>query len=132
MTETFVSKQDPVGLHSNGAVYPQTSQGKIQERTQGNPTLMLGIGTAVPEFSASQDEACAFMEKVLTASVALENPEGKAPLGLLRRIYAHSGIECRHSVLGDYMKDDPANFVFFPKNWALAPSPGTAARMAAY
>ncbi len=50
-------------------------------------------------------------------------------VGFLEKIYAASGIEKRHSVVADYAKTDPAEFEFYPKNWALDPFPTTAARM---
>lgn len=53
-------------------------------------------------------------------------------VSLLKRLYSNSGIEKRHSVLGDYTKTDPRDFSFFPRNWELTPFPGTAARMNAY
>ena len=90
----------------------------------------MGIGTAVPPYSASQDRAFQFMSRVFSAG---GNPENDASLlAFMKRIYEHSGIEKRHSVLSDYLQDDPGRFTFFPTNWGLDPVPSTARRMQMY
>jgi len=88
-------------------------------------TILRGIGTAVPPYAADQQTACAFMQRVLSASF----PEAADRLGLLKRLYSRSGIERRHSVMADYVCDNPDDFQFFPNNWMLDPFPTTAARM---
>lgn len=93
-------------------------------------TLLLGIGTAVPPHAATQTQAHDFMRSVMIAASS-DTTEGP-PLGLLKRIYTHSGIEKRHSVLADYTQSDPARFEFFPKTWDMVPQPTTADRMNKY
>lgn len=69
------------------------------------------------------------------ASVAEATLKGRrraVTLEFLNGIYATSGIEKRHSVLGDYTKDDPEDFDFYPANWSLEPFPTTEARMKLY
>jgi len=44
-------------------------------------------------------------------------------------LYRKSGIDSRHSVLDDFQTEEVSDFTFFPKNKALNPFPGTAARM---
>jgi len=91
--------------------------------------MLLGIGTAVPEIVGTQEIALAFMEQVMEANRAVE---AKSLIPVMRRIYRHSGIERRHTVLTDYACESPDDFTFFPQNWALDPFPGTAERMALY
>ncbi|GAB4323169.1 MAG: type III polyketide synthase [Candidatus Sumerlaeia bacterium] len=93
-------------------------------------TVLYGIGTALPPCYGSQEEALAFMERVMEA--ALAPAELPAVLSFLRRLYRRSGIERRHTILADYTKSDPAEFTFFPRNWALRPFPSTQARMKVY
>jgi predicted naringenin-chalcone synthase len=123
MTETLSPKQLPITA-------PLTTTKPAANTEPKTPTFLLGIGTAVPQHYATQDQARDFMHQVLSASAS--DTTTTPPLGLLKRIYAHSGIEKRHSVIGDYTKSDPADFTFYPPNWALEPAPTTAARMAQY
>ncbi len=64
-----------------------------------------GIGTANPEFSASQQEALQFMIKHsgLTEQQNLR----------LQSIYESSGIDRRYSVIPDYQKNSAQDFTFF-------------------
>lgn len=55
-----------------------------------------------------------------------DNPKA---LSLLRKIHNQSGIETRYSVIEDFLKDNPEEFIFFPKNWSLEPFPTTEQRM---
>lgn len=82
-------------------------------------TRLCGLGTAVPRHSAGQRQICRFLTRV-------------TGIDSLKKLYAASGIARRHSVLADYGENDPRDFAFFPKNWALEPFPSTAARMAVY
>lgn len=93
-------------------------------------SVIYGIGQATPPYSGSQEEALAFMERVVSASL----PSGPAQgvLAFMSRLYRRSGIERRHTVLADYTKRDPADFEFFPRNWALRPFPSTQDRMRMY
>lgn len=94
---------------------------QLSQRT----TALLGIGTAVPAYSGTQSVICGFMEKVMRASRIAD----RRKLSVFRRIYERSGIERRHLALSDYFQDEPELFEFYPKNQALEPFPGTAARM---
>lgn len=91
--------------------------------------MLLGIGTAVPAFSAPQSQVCEFMKQALLAAYASRAERYSA---FLEQIYAHSGIEKRYSVLQDYGCFDPRRFQFFPASWTLQPSPSTAKRMEVY
>ena len=92
-------------------------------------TRLYGVGTAVPPFSIGQAAVCKFMSSVLESA---DQSLSAKPAGWMERLYAASGIENRCSVLPDYTKENPEDFEFFPKNWALEPFPTTAARMKVY
>lgn len=94
------------------------------------PAFLLGVGSAAPAYSATQEQALEFMERVAAAS--LPPGEARAMGALLKRIYTRSAIKRRHSVLPDYVASSPQEFSFYPKNHALEPQPTTAARMAAF
>ncbi len=66
------------------------------------------------------------------AEATLQGRRRAVTLDFLEKIYASSGITKRHSVLADYTKDSPADFEFYPPNWALEPFPTTATRMKVY
>jgi predicted naringenin-chalcone synthase len=100
------------------------------------------IGTALPRYRGRQSDAAEFFKKVAEAAVAGEAAPGNGGGGARRgdaraahaaidRIYRRSAIESRQSVLEDYLRE-PADFSFFPRNWALHPSPSTGARMELY
>lgn len=48
------------------------------------------------------------------------------------RIYSNSGVSERHTVLPDFLRDDPSRFSFFPGNRSLAPLPSIEDRMKVY
>jgi predicted naringenin-chalcone synthase len=96
----------------------------IHEELQPKPTWLLGLGSAVPQYGASQEQARAFMEAALCASY----PQGTVPVGLLRRIYQNSGIDRRHSVVADYIEPTDRR-TFFSSSTDLEPFPTTAKRM---
>ena len=83
------------------------------------PAYILGIGTAVPEYAYSQDFALDF-------NLNVEGTTGRQKK-FMKRIYAGSAIETRHSVIADYGRD-PADFTFFPPNASLKPEPSTKER----
>ncbi|MDD5303104.1 MAG: type III polyketide synthase [Elusimicrobia bacterium] len=88
---------------------------------------LYGLGTALPPHEAGQPAVKRFMASL--AGATLKGRRRAVTLGFLEKIYASSGIANRHSVLADYAKDSPADFEFYPSNWALEPFPTTAARM---
>jgi alpha-pyrone synthase len=101
-------------------------------------TFLQAIGTAVPRYSASQAFAAEFNKRVAQAyrTGAFNGGDGegdrRAPSpGVIDRIFKQSAIESRSSVLADYLRE-PHEFDFYPKNWALYPSPSTSARMELY
>jgi len=80
------------------------------------PTYLHSIQTAVPESSYSQDEA---------ADVMLGSLEpGSRASKLVHRIYAHSGIEKRHSVIEDLRSDSGGDFIDASGHFR-SPSTGT-------
>ena len=91
---------------------------------------LFGLGTALPPHQAGQPAVKRFMASL--AEATLQGRRRAVTLDFLDKIYASSGIAKRHSVLADYAKDSPADFEFFPTNWALDPFPTTAARMEVY
>ncbi len=97
---------------------------------QPGVSRILGIGTALPGHALKQALAERFYTRVLER--AAPTRERDRALRLAHRIYPHSGIETRHSVLPDYAADDPADFAFYPPNWELEPFPTTAQRMQVY
>ncbi len=78
-----------------------------------------GIETAVPETSYPQ-------EQIGTVMLAQIDPESKGAR-LLRRVYKHSGIEKRHSVIRDYA-DGKHDGLFFDASSDSYKSPTTGAR----
>lgn len=93
-------------------------------------TRLYGLGTSLPAYSDSQDNAHAFMSQVIDA-VADEDECDRAQF-YLEQIVANSGVSRRFSPISDFSCTDPAEFTFFPKNWALAPTVSTARRMMMY
>ncbi|MFA6029677.1 MAG: type III polyketide synthase [Elusimicrobiota bacterium] len=91
---------------------------------------LYGLGTALPPNQAGQPVVKRFMASL--AEATLEGRRRAVTLDLLEKIYAASGITRRHSVLSDYAKDSPAEFEFYPPNWALEPFPSTEMRMKVY
>ncbi len=91
------------------------------------------IGTAVPAYSAAQSDAAEFFKKVASAmpADATRTANGHRSTSAIDRLYKHSAIKSRSSVLADYTRE-PSEFSFFPRNWSLSPSPSTAARMEIY
>ncbi|MEM7678696.1 MAG: type III polyketide synthase, partial [Myxococcota bacterium] len=82
----------------------------------------------MPEYRRRQEDIAAFMARVAEAQA------GCSPkfVRYLHRLSRMSAIRHRHTVVSDYGRTDPADFDFFPKNWALQPSPSTADRMVLY
>lgn len=82
---------------------------------------IVSIGLANPGDPIDQSAIADFMK----VAHELDEEEGRK-LGFL---YRKSGINTRHSVLKDFSKRDPAEFLFFPKDSQLEAFPGTKARM---
>ena len=76
---------------------------------------ILDIHTAVPEHAYSQEFALEFLSSLPVF--------GEKERQFLQRLYRGTGIERRHTVIGDYGKD-PADFRFFPPSADLRPEPG--------
>jgi predicted naringenin-chalcone synthase len=77
------------------------------------------IATAVPEHAYSQE----FAHRFLRSLPAYAETHRR----FLDRIYRDTGIEKRHTVIGDYGKD-PAEHSFYPKSADLQPQPGVEQR----
>ena len=91
----------------------------MQESNNKQGAYLLGIGTAVPDYSYSQDFALEF-------NLGIEGTTERQKK-FMRRIYAGSAIEKRHSVIADYGRD-PADYSFFPPTQSLKPEPTTQER----
>lgn len=87
------------------------------------PVFVHAVATAVPEHRLRQSEILAFMQ-----AVQADTPEKAA---FLTKIYQGSAIETRHSAIADYRRDW-REFEFYPRDPALEPEPGTAARNALF
>lgn len=85
----------------NRTAQPYT-EGTITSRRFPVPTYLHAIQTAVPELSYTQEEAAGVMLDALEP--------GSRASKLTHRIYAHSGIEKRHSVIADF-KQGGGDFV---------------------
>lgn len=88
---------------------------------------LAGIGSAQPPNRVEQAQVARFLGRIAEAQGARSGF-----VRMLERMSERSGIQHRASVLSDYGADDPTDFEFFPRNWALDPFPGTRARLAAY
>ena len=91
---------------------------------------LYGVATSVPRHTATQRHSHQFMHQVVRARAEADEYDRAALF--LDGIHEGCGIERRYSVIDDFTKSDPEQFEFFPKNWALQPFPGTAARMEIY
>ncbi len=105
----------------------RTLDGVSIETTEAT-TRLVGLGTAVPPYRCAQTDIAAFMTRVAEAQPDCPPQFARYAQYLART----SAIDHRHTVIADYAKTDPQSFEFFPQNWALAPSPTTADRMAVY
>ena len=87
------------------------------------PTVIESIATGNPPLRKAQEEAAHFMQQIEGLPPALRNR--------LPAIYRRSGIDYRYSCVEDYGRE-PANFDFYPANWALSPPPSTGERNRKY
>lgn len=86
-------------------------------------TYLVALGTAVPAYAYPQETILNFMEGLIPLSLS----ERKR----LAKMYAHSGIRTRHSVLPDY-NCEPEQRRLFPPSADLEPFPGISERMACF
>ncbi|MEE8143316.1 MAG: type III polyketide synthase [Planctomycetota bacterium] len=91
-------------------------------------TQLLALHNVVPQDSVSQELSARFMCHVIEACE--ESPQKLC--SFVDRVYSRSGIEKRHTVIPDFLVEDPAEFRFFPRAWNLEPFPSTAQRMQVY
>ncbi|MCR9251909.1 MAG: type III polyketide synthase [bacterium] len=87
------------------------------------PVYINHIGTAVPNYQLTQEEAAEFM----TEALQMEGRDKKK----LKYLYRQTGITSRASVIEDYGKE-VSDFEFFPKNKTLSPMPTVGERMRLY
>lgn len=82
------------------------------------------IGIANPDNRIAQNDIYHFMVNAfgLDATNALR----------LKRIYDHSGIDYRYSVIPDFGNSDPSQYTFFEQATDLEPFPGTQKRLKLY
>ena len=88
------------------------------DTTDRSPYL-LAIATAVPEHAYTQE----FARRFLLALPYYDEPTKR----FVERLYKDTGIEKRHTVIGDYGKD-PAEFTFYPPSADLRPEPAVEQR----
>jgi predicted naringenin-chalcone synthase len=81
------------------------------------------IGTAVPDYTISQQQAVAFM----TSAMELDERESRR----LKALYRQTAIDQRHSVLEDYTRS-PSEFAFYANTPGLEPFPTVSQRMGVY
>lgn len=87
------------------------------------PVYLHGVATAVPDTAYPQSAALDVMKAWVGGDRRTDH--------LLHRIYRHSGIECRHSVVTDFAPGGPRGFFLDPGSGAFR-RPGTAERNARY
>jgi predicted naringenin-chalcone synthase len=85
-------------------------------------SFISAIGIAVPEHTFSQPVIASFMERAMQPDYAESRK--------LHAIFRASGIETRHSVLGDYGKQH--DYSFYPNTENIEPFPSTQERLKAY
>jgi len=82
------------------------------------------IGTANPKYRIPQNDIYQFMIKAFKLS--------DTNASRLKRIYDHSGIEHRYSVIPDFGEKESNNNTFFGKTVDFEPFPGTRERLSLY
>jgi predicted naringenin-chalcone synthase len=83
------------------------------------PVYLQAIATAVPEHAYTQE----FARRFLLALPFYDESTKR----FVERLYRDTGIEKRHTVIGDYGKD-PSEFTFWPPSPDLRPEPGVETR----
>jgi predicted naringenin-chalcone synthase len=82
--------------------------------TDNRPVYLQSIATAVPEHAFTQE----FAHRFLKSLPFYDEPTKR----FLDRLYRDTGIEKRHTVIGDYGKD-PSEYTFYPPSADLRPEP---------
>jgi predicted naringenin-chalcone synthase len=104
----------------------------LSETTTVLDSVIHHIETCVPESAYSQ----AFIGEVMKSHLRADGSTNGSADGkterLLNRIYRHSGIEKRHSVIPDYTADATKDGIFFDPGSGTFLSPGTGARNEIY
>lgn len=92
-------------------------------------TRLIGLATAVPTYTARQEDVARLAARAVVAHAAPS--ERDAVARRTRTLFARSGVRSRQSVLPDFSPDAEAH-VLFPSTPDLEPAPTTHARMAVY
>jgi predicted naringenin-chalcone synthase len=87
------------------------------------PAYLHALATAVPDTAYEQ----AFIGELMAA----QHADDRRLSRLIARLYRHSGIDKRHSVIADFVPGAPAGLFFDPETQRVK-VPGTAARNALY
>ncbi|GAB3507410.1 type III polyketide synthase [Spirosoma knui] len=111
MYPTFVSKSI---TRSNGNTH------EMRNQVSG---YVNGIGTAVPAYSSTQQNAAEFMADVLQ----LDERDSRR----LMALYRHTRIDQRHSVLADYVRPK-GEYTFYANTPGMEPFPTVSQRMGVY
>jgi len=90
---------------------------------QHSSAYINGIGTAVPAYSSSQQEAAEFMADVLQ----LDDRDSRR----LMALYRHTRIDRRHTVLADFVRPRE-EYTFFTNSPGMEPFPTVGQRMGLY
>ncbi|HLK97048.1 MAG TPA: hypothetical protein VK364_04710 [Hymenobacter sp.] len=90
---------------------------------QHSSAYINGIGTAVPAYSSTQQEAAEFMADVLQ----LDERDSRR----LMALYRHTRIDRRHTVLADYVRPRE-EFTFYTNSPGMEPFPTVGQRMGLY
>jgi len=97
----------------------EPAPGRETSPDTGKTVWLQGIATAVPPHAYTQDHAREFMKTVPLY--------GEKERRFLDRLYADTGIDRRHSVIGDYDRTRP-DYQFFSRDPSMLPEPTPAQR----
>lgn len=87
---------------------------------ESNAAYLQSVGIAVPRYAYDQQYISSYMQKRYS--------DDRKTKALVSRIYKNSGIETRHSVLGDVCEES-TDHRLFPGPDAVEPEPSTKARL---
>ncbi|WP_460978364.1 type III polyketide synthase [Spirosoma knui] len=99
------------------------SNGNTHEMRNQVSGYVNGIGTAVPAYSSTQQNAAEFMADVLQ----LDERDSRR----LMALYRHTRIDQRHSVLADYVRPK-GEYTFYANTPGMEPFPTVSQRMGVY